>query len=76
MNGNVARGIATRRRILDAIRRLSAEQRRPPTLRQIGDAAGISSKGHLHYHVTALRAQGLIEPSDGYAGILLTQEHS
>lgn len=73
---SAALGIETRRRILQAIRTLSREQRRPPTIRQIATAIGSNSTGQISYHLSALRAQGIVEPSDGRAGILLTEPQS
>lgn len=49
----------------------------PPSLDELCQALGLSSRGSLHKHIQALIAAGLIEPMDGqHRGIrLTTQEH-
>ena len=50
----------------------------PPSLDELCQALGLSSRGSLHKHIQALITAGLIEPMDGqHRGIRLTQqEHS
>lgn len=63
-------------RVYDAIRQLSSEHRRPPTHQQVADAAGLKYRSGVWFHLRKLRAAGLVAPSDGRAGILLTEEHT
>ena len=47
---------------------------RPPTIREIGQALGIASTGHVDHHVTMLEKRGLITRQKGTSrGIKLTQ---
>jgi repressor LexA len=48
-------------RILDFIRRFVTEHQFPPTIREIGEAADISSTSVVNYNLNALEKKGLIE---------------
>jgi repressor LexA len=49
----------------------------PPTIREIGDALGIASTGHVDYHLKSLEKQGRISRLPGLArGIRLSQPPS
>jgi repressor LexA len=55
-------GLSERQRqILDFIARYIEEHDRPPTNREIGQAMGISSTGHVDYHLSVLAKKGYIE---------------
>lgn len=47
--------------ILEFISAYIAEHDRPPTNREIGQAMGIASTGHVDYHLTVLAKKGYIE---------------
>lgn len=47
-------------RIYDFIAKYSRLEGRPPTNREIGQAVGIRSTGHVDHHLTALEKKGLI----------------
>jgi repressor LexA len=49
------------RQILDFISNYIAEHDRPPTNREIGQAMGIASTGHVDYHLSVLSKKGYIE---------------
>lgn len=49
------------RHILDFISRYIADHDRPPTNREIGQAMGIASTGHVDYHLSVLAKKGYIE---------------
>lgn len=49
------------RQILECISDYIAEHDRPPTNREIGQAMGIASTGHVDYHLTVLAKKGYIE---------------
>ncbi len=49
------------RQILDFISAYLAEHDRPPTNREIGQAMGIASTGHVDYHLSVLAKKGYIE---------------
>lgn len=49
------------RQILDFIARYLQEHDRPPTNREIGQAMGIASTGHVDYHLSVLTKKGYIE---------------
>jgi repressor LexA len=49
------------RQILDFISGYISEHDRPPTNREIGQAMGIASTGHVDYHLTVLAKKGYIE---------------
>lgn len=50
-----------RSQILAAIRDSVKERGYPPTLREIAEAVGLASTSSVHYHLRALRRDGLIE---------------
>jgi repressor LexA len=55
-------GLSERQRqILDFIARYIEEHDRPPTNREIGQAMGITSTGHVDYHLSVLAKKGYIE---------------
>jgi len=61
--------------ILDFIRDFSTKSKYPPTLREIGDAVGISSQSVVNYNLTVLENKGLIERDRAVSrGIKLTGE--
>jgi repressor LexA len=47
-------------RILEVIRRFTAEQGYPPSVREIGERVGLSSSSTIHAHLKALEKRGLI----------------
>ena len=49
------------RQILEFISRYLQEHDRPPTNREIGQAMGIASTGHVDYHLSVLTKKGYIE---------------
>ncbi len=49
------------RQMVDFISSYIAEHDRPPTNREIGQAMGIASTGHVDYHLTVLAKKGYIE---------------
>lgn len=51
---------ARQRQILDFIRMTTREQGFPPSVREIGDAIGLSSSSSVHAHLTALEKKGYI----------------
>lgn len=56
-----AKGLSTRQqRMLEFIRRFVRDNRRPPTVREIGDAAEIRSTSVVDYNLKALQQAGLI----------------
>jgi len=62
-------------RIYQFITRYMAEHGRPPTNRDIGRAVGISSTGHVDYHLTILEKKGYIRRERKTSrGIVLTRE--
>jgi repressor LexA len=48
------------RRVLDAIRAHFSQYEHSPTLREIGDACGLSSASTVKSHVDSLRRLGLV----------------
>lgn len=48
-------------RILEVIRRYTAEQGYPPSIREIGERVGLSSSSTIHAHLKALEKRGLLE---------------
>lgn len=64
-------------RILEFIRRYSAEQHRPPTIREIAQAVGISSTSVVNYNLNILERQGYITRSREISrGIQLAREEA
>ena len=49
------------RQMMDFISNYIAEHDRPPTNREIGQAMGIASTGHVDYHLSVLAKKGYIE---------------
>ncbi|MCR4405789.1 MAG: transcriptional repressor LexA [Anaerolineae bacterium] len=49
------------RRILQFIRQFTHENRYPPTIREIGEAVGISSTSVVNYNLKSLEEKGLID---------------
>lgn len=47
-------------KILDFIRRYHADHGFPPSVREIGEAVGLSSTSTVHFHLTNLQRQGKI----------------
>jgi repressor LexA len=47
-------------RILDVIRRFTAERGYPPSVREIGERVGLSSSSTIHAHLKTLEKRGLI----------------
>jgi repressor LexA len=61
-------------RIYDFIVRYIAHEGQSPTNREIGEAVGINSTGHIDYHLNALEKRGLIDRRERKSrGIQLTQ---
>lgn len=57
--------------VFDTFRRLSADLRRPPSVREVARAAGLSSPATVHAHLARLRRRGLLlhfegEPKGSY----------
>ena len=60
--------------ILHAIEEYWREHGRPPTIREIGSAVGITSSGHVAHHVAMLERQGLLTREPGRSrGLLPTR---
>ena len=53
------------RDILHAIRRLTQESGRPPSMRQVAEAVGLSSSGSLHYQYGELVSKGHLRRLEG-----------
>ena len=51
---------ATQWRVLSTIAVYQREHARPPTVRELGRLVGISSTGHIDYHLGCLAEKGLI----------------
>ncbi|HEV2122975.1 MAG TPA: transcriptional repressor LexA [Chloroflexota bacterium] len=61
------------RQILEFISQYFGENDRPPTNREIGQAMGIASTGHVDYHLSVLSKKGYIErESNTSRGLRLT----
>jgi repressor LexA len=68
-------GLTSRQlKILEAIKRAMEEKGYPPSMREIGDAAGLASPSSVKYQLEALEAKGWIrrDPSRGRALEVLT----
>ena len=50
--------------ILDVIKKLVAKNGYPPTVREIGEAANLSSPATIHFHLTKLEEKGYIKKGD------------
>ena len=57
--------------VLATITRLTAANKRPPTVRELGAAIGTTSPNAVTRHLRALRAEGFVLPNDGHPGIRL-----
>ena len=51
---------ALQEKILTAIKDYASTHGKPPTIREIGEAVGISASSHVHYHLAMLEKQGRI----------------
>lgn len=64
-------------RILEFIVEYIRQEGRPPTYREIGQAVGIGSTGHVDHHLTALERKGAIERVRGKSrGIRVPDSHN
>jgi DNA-binding IscR family transcriptional regulator len=68
MSAPAAPRSTTRARIYYALIDLAAQHGRPPTIREIAEQAGLSSTGHLTYHMKMLVALGLARHLGGARG--------
>ncbi len=61
MPSRAAKG-TTRRRILEFLREWFADEQRryAPTVRQIGEAVGLSSSGTVHHYLQELKREGVV----------------
>jgi len=50
--------------ILDVLKKLVAKNGYPPTVREIGEAAHLSSPATIHFHLTKLEEKGYIKKND------------
>ena len=50
--------------ILDILKKLVAKNGYPPTVREIGEAAHLSSPATIHFHLTKLEEKGYIKKND------------
>ena len=50
--------------ILDILKKLIAKNGYPPTVREIGEAAHLSSPATIHFHLTKLEEKGYIKKND------------
>ncbi|HEY8283772.1 MAG TPA: transcriptional repressor LexA [Chloroflexota bacterium] len=68
-------GKLMRQRIEQAIADLTARNGRPPTNREIGTEVGVTSTGHIEYHLRCMREEGIIshEPRKSRGITLLRQ---
>ena len=55
----------TGKKIFDAIRELLATKGYPPSIREIGQRAGIDSTSHITYHLNQLTRYGFIARDPG-----------
>lgn len=63
-------------RIYNFIQEYMQREGRPPTNREIGEAVGISSTGHVDYHLTVLEKKGCIHRERKKSrGIRLVEQH-
>jgi repressor LexA len=64
-------------RIYSFIQEYVARESRPPTNREIGEAVGISSTGHVDYHLTVLEKKGcIVRERKKSRGIRLVEQHA
>ncbi len=64
----------SRRRVLTAIAALTASKGYPPTVREIGKAAGLSSTSTVHAHLQALVRDGWITHDPASPRTILVRE--
>ena len=57
----VSEATSTRQRLLEFIKAHIARTGQSPTIREMGEGAGISSTSVVHYHLKALEKLGLVE---------------
>lgn len=57
----IEQGKQTRQKILDFIVSYNLKHKRPPTIREIRDAAGLLTTSTVPYHLRKLQADGLID---------------
>jgi repressor LexA len=71
----MTQGLTTKQReILDFIRMRIREQSYPPTVREIGEALGLSSSSTVHSHIAALEAKGYLKRNGSSARALTVVE--
>jgi len=56
---------ASQKNILQVLKKLMAEKGYPPTVREIGEMAHLSSPATIHFHLNKLAEKGYIEKGDG-----------
>lgn len=56
---------ASQKNILQVLKKLIAEKGYPPTVREIGEMAHLSSPATIHFHLNKLAEKGYIEKGDG-----------
>jgi repressor LexA len=54
-----------RREVLEALRRLTARDGHPPTLREVADDVGLASPSSVLHHVRVLATEGHVELRPG-----------
>ena len=62
----IEKGAETRKKIYDFIKSYIQEKSYPPSYREIGKGTGIKSMSTVHTHLHILRADGVIDFTDGY----------
>ena len=68
----LANGLTTRQQeILNTTRRLTAENARPPTFRELGAATGVASPNGIAGHIKALERKGFLSRRDGWQGLVI-----
>lgn len=72
-NAQAAEAQRTRQRMLDYIAGYQAEHGWAPTMREIGDAVGLSSPSSVHGHLKLLHDRGELVLGNGPRMIRLTQ---
>ena len=55
----------SQKNILQVLKKLMAEKGYPPTVREIGEKAHLSSPATIHFHLNKLAEKGYIEKGDG-----------
>jgi len=55
----------SQKNILQVLKKLMAEKGYPPTVREIGEMAHLSSPATIHFHLNKLAEKGYIEKGDG-----------